>query len=233
MNVSFFGEVNELKSRALLWSDSEEEQNGEDDATNDQMSISISINANVDRIKCDFFYITLTKNIKSTVNNLHKIGEIVLQETQSSSFGTIFLVDSKDIWLQINENCGQLKNHFVRKAIRMLLVAIKEKIDYSDLIVISNEYLPNSTNEITYLSNSKELIEKIDLKNCKPFLAPSMVKNLIEASIFEISTIFNIKCCVIKFPDAIFSNFRSKLIPSSILSCIKNDLIVHNSNVYI
>ena len=231
MNVSFFGEVNELKSRALLWSDSEEEQNGEDDAADDQMSISM--NANVDRIKCDFVYITLTKNIKSTGNNLDKIGEIVLQETQSSSFGAIFLVDSKDIWLQINENCGQLKNDSLRKAIRMFLVVIKEKIDYFGLIIISNEYLSNSTNEITYLSNSKELIEKIDLKNCKPFLAPSMVKNLIEASVFEISTIFNIKCCVIKFPDTISTNLGSKLIPSSILSCLKNDLIAHNSNVYI
>jgi len=231
-SVTFFGEVNELSSRAIWWSDDDDDQ---DDDQNNQIKVVINTNNN---IKCDSIYVTIAKSDKTIVKELQKIGSISIDGI-SGTVGHIFAINETSIWLQLNANYPTLKNHLLVKTIANLMKelltrcqTITDKTNKPLIRIISTEITSNEG--INYLSNnSKNLIIFPKDVQHRALMAPKMMNNLIESSVFEYCTVFDINCIALILSELQSTHSNNQFIPKQILTAVRQFNDFSDSNIFI
>ena len=93
----------------------------------------------------------------------------------------------------------------------------------------------SSDNTVTYLTSNVDNLTMIpsELKS-RPLLAPKILNDLVESSVFEYCVVFKINCISIILPEMhsiIDSN--KEFIPKPIVDCIKQLNQFSDSNIYI
>jgi hypothetical protein len=237
--ATFFGEVNELSSRAIWWSDSDSDDNDlEEEHQNSGPKVAFNTK---DVINCDSIDISLAKNDKIMAQDLDKIGFIGIDGI-NGVMAYIYAINKSSIWLQLNANYPTLKNHLVVKTIANLMKelfircqSISDQSLKPMVRIISKDLIPNieSNDVINYLSNnSNNLINFPQNVEHKPLIAPKVLSNLIESSIFEYCTLHSISCIALILSDFQSINLTNNFISKQILTTIQQFNDFSNSNIF-
>ena len=135
-STTFFGEVNELSSRAVYWSEEEsDEESGESQPI--ETNVSVNVNGNLPE-ECQTVFVSLSKSEKS--QDLTQICSITIGES-SVNVGHIIGLNKTSIWLRLNANNANLKNYLLVKTISSLMKQISSKLLSKPLVVLISKDL--------------------------------------------------------------------------------------------
>jgi len=230
---TFFGEVNELNSRAIYWSDNESDEESE---VVTEVDVVLNTNDNFNA-NCNTVYVSLAKSKYISSKNLTSIGSVSGGPDDKTTVADILSVNETSIWIRLNINHQSLKNHLMVKTISSLMKQVLAKCVTKPLVcIISKDFSRDESSDdvITYLSSDKNNLNVIpsELKS-RPLLAPKMITDLVESAVFEYCLVFETKCISIILPEMQSKPFTESFIPKAIVDCVKQMNHFSDSNIYI
>lgn len=236
-DVTFFGEVGAISSRAL-WTDSEDD----DEHIEIGKKWSHTVSAGFSFAKFDVVFVS-----RSNVQNdsrLELVSSVeVREEVMSKKLKLIDLYEmkneSKSAWLTINpRTCGKMGDGCV-DVLREVLQDNLKGTTTTVLIVVTSS---DGSEEIRYLQNEHLPANHpmfLSLKNviAKKVLPPTIISDPSEAVTFELCTVMSIASCIFLVPDSNRSNFdiESLNVPDSFKMVIKSlpgSQTLSDSNIY-
>jgi len=237
-STTFFGEVNELSSRAIYWSDNEsDEESNEPQETHQSINLWIKTSDDFNN-KLSLIYVSLAKDDKTRVKDLTPIGSIGVDGI-TGNVGHIYTTSETSVWIQLNANHPNLKNYLLVQTIASLMKQIVSKCETSSgpmICLISKSVSKDSSSDdvITYLTTSESNLSLIPREvQRRPLLAPKMLDNLVESCVVEYCIVFGITCIGLIFPELQSKRFNQHFIPKQIIDSVHqfNDTI--DSNIYL
>ncbi|XP_054167295.1 uncharacterized protein LOC128964684 [Oppia nitens] len=243
---AFFGEVNELDSRAIYWSDEDtdddaagDETNGESQKKTTDVTVVVKIDDKLND-QLDVVYVCLAKDHKSSAaKDLTQIGHIVVDGI-ADKVANIYSTGQTSIWVQLLTNHTNLKNHLLVKTVSSLLRQVISRCRSQPLVCIVSKDLSreeDSDDYIGYLTTDESNLKIMpsDISR-RPLLAPKMLDNLVESSVFEYCIVYGIPCTALilpQLPSKLLDNNKT-FIPKAIVDCVHYLNNQHfDSNIYI
>lgn len=238
-DVTFFGEVGAVTSRAL-WSDSEDED--EQATVVKKWVVSVSEGFSIDK----FHVVFVSRSNIQNDTRLQVVSSVDVQEDESSKkmrFLDLYEIkdDAKTGWLVVNQKSSDKMGDGCAEVMRQVLSNCLHKTSAILLIVLSSSEV---TEEIKYLQNEHILANHplfTALKNVMPkkVLPPTIISNPSEAVTFELCTVMNVGSCIFLVPDSNRCNFDAESIqnlPDSMKMVIKSlstsSHTLSDSNIY-
>lgn len=237
-DVTFFGEVGAISSRAL-WTDSE------DDDVESGKKWSHTVSAGFSFAKFDVVFVS-----RSNVQNDSRLELVSSVEVQEEEEGVMSkklkLVDlyemkneSRSAWLMINpRTCGKMGDGCVG----VLREVVQEKLKGTTGTVVIVVVSSDGSEDIRYLQNEHLPANHpmfLSLKNvmAKKVLPPTIISHPSEAATFELCTVMSIASCIFLVPDSNRSNFDIEPlnVPDSLKMVIKSlpgSQTLSDSNMY-
>lgn len=211
MPETFFGEVTELKSRAIWYEDDEDvDETDPSLSKNDHHSFLNKIQLDYEASSCalpsktyrqciislsaphDFKNLTWIEEKYSLVGTMGNLVKLIALRTSEKS-------DTCDLWVVIDSSHEYTSTYLVSYFAEKLLCKISTLFRWDQnrpLIIISREFADRE--HLEYLHTGTN----VDLPfSGKPMLAPSMTKNQLESAIFEQSTIDFKPVLLVRFPN--------------------------------
>jgi len=229
MSATFFGEVNEVSSRAVYWSEDEEEEERVCDV--DVQSLSVVLSVDNDVLECQHLMISLTKN-DTPISGLSQIGHASVDGNENK-LAIIYGVNEKVIWIALNESHHLLKcdslSFVCDSLVKQVISKYPSNTEMKPLVMILSRDVSHSDSNthLNYLSNTSCIPSELTIKG-KAMLAPMMLDNLVESSLFMYFHIHNVPCIAIKM-----TRMDVTLIPKPILASFKEFSISGDSNIFI
>lgn len=236
-DVTFFGEVGAVSSRAL-WPDSEDE----DDPSSEPKKWSVSVSEGFSLEKFDVVFVSRS-HIQSDPR-IELISKVEVQENETSKKLRLIDLygvknDVKSAWLLINQRTFEKMGDGCVEALRKVLQKCLAKTT-AILVIVSASFEVGE--EIKYLQNEHIRANHplfLALKNVTPkkVLPPTIVSNPSEAVTFELCTVMNIGSCIFLVPDSNRCNFDAGSIdlPDAMRMVIKSlptSPTLSDSNIY-
>lgn len=210
MGATYFGEVNELDSRAVWYSDEEEEENDygmvscgaggyiETKPPTHEVFRSI-VNITFQSLTLKSTNVTFTqciiclasspsfKNYKSpTMSHIANFGSI----------GKAFTNSEKVLWILVDSGSPQIAGQEVGYVTEKLRESVLGDLNLSsecEIVILSKQY--SASRNMEYLSNSKRK------QFAEPIRAPFLIKNQFESALFEQLTLLNRSASIVCLPN--------------------------------
>lgn len=217
MSATFFGEINELDSRAVWYSD-EESSDEEDNSIKDKspdLRKAINHESVMDEIQFDYCSLREHKNqlyetCLVTLSSKPKYKNFRISEdsylTAIGHFGSIGKVytwtnknQHKSLWIMLDSSHSYLSsylvNYFVEKFLQLIDSLFKFQGD-SGIIILSQQ--ASSGDQLEYLTSHPVSKLPFTGEQLKP---PHLIKNHFEASVFEYTTVTSRPSSIVCLPD--------------------------------
>lgn len=206
-DVTFFGEVGAVSSRAL-WSDSEDDDDQVQEAK--KWIVSMSQGFSID----SFDVVFVSRSYIQNDPRLELISGVDVQEDGDSKQMKLmdlygFKSDPKSAWLAVNQRTVEKMADGCVEMLRQVFQKCLENTGAVLLIVIASSEV---SNEIKCLPNEHIRANHpllLALKNMVPkkVLPPTIISNPLEAVTFELCTVMNAGSCIFLVPDSNRCNF--------------------------
>lgn len=199
ISATFFGEITELDSRAVFYSDEEDEddeiedevsgktvQAGIEPPTHDQFRSNIQLSFSK-KVNTEFNFKTCIINLSSSnsfKNNKIPTYESVIHLGDFDNFGRAFAYPNDTLWLLFDSSHKYISGYEVNYFVENLREQLLSKLcpDNSTQIILISQQFSNSDN-LEFLSNCN-LLTKIPFVG-NPLNPPSIIRNQFESALFE------------------------------------------------
>lgn len=254
--ISFFGEINELRSRAVWYSD-EEDVDSDVESDGDVKKLRESIaSREASRTELElrlagedatsFTCITtcvlsIDSNGRTNQKDLgsSKTGPTLTLNDSSQLLGRTYLFEENDhhdslLWLVIDSNHPYINGQHVGNLVTSLMTLLSNKMPHlKRIFIVSKQF--STSEHLVHLINSEEALSASNLVGNR-MLPPTLIKNHFEAYIFEYCTISNIPCVILCLPDPRDFGFdrasNCALLPSTIVDHRLNDNKLDRSYIF-
>lgn len=249
MAATFFGEINELHSNAVWYSDEEDEEEDVDIglgiSPKDQERIDRCVHLTVQeddelwRIGFKRCFISLSSQSGLNGSKIRSSKDLRHSGT-FGSFGKLYTFHSQDdlkercLWIVIDSTHEFISTHLVCYFVNNFLKEVSKIPGLereAPLIILSKQFSENRN--IEYLSNDRSL--RIPFSG-KPSIAPSLISNPFEAALFELSILRFKPAIIARLPSPRACHFDNDKIwpsvPGAIFAHRLHDTTVEGNLIY-
>ena len=236
--VTFFGEVGALRSRAT-WSDSEEEEEDVNQDVNMEDGSGQVVAESLVLTPNDFKPIPTQVLYVSTGEPTKKSTHPVLVEVHSSSdpkiMARVVQLSSSESWLAVDVPSSKMDSFQTVNLVHGILTRFLSLVEMVVVVTV----MPSEKQSVEYICNRFTEGKETAARFCGPkALPPTMVTSVPEAAAFELCTTRGIPCSLLIIPNQ--ETCRSprviKSIDPDVLSCSLKCLLSQShldSNIYI
>jgi len=228
-DTTFFGEVHELRSRAV-WSDSEE-----DDVQGDGPEVlpaPVIKKVGADCRAFSIVYITSGKLVNCVKD---KKAATTFEEANGTKFAQIFAIgNEKSAWLVVNDVGVETDFQLARRGRTLATALIGETGPDTHFVIVSR--VASKISDVQFLSNRTVSVVPLSKSLLLHSLrAPDMVSDILESSIMSQLIASNRGVTWISLPDERVAEFDAKTttLPVEIVGAMKrNNQLTADNNMY-
>lgn len=235
--ATFFGEVTEVSSRAVWWSDSEDEE--DEEAKNDKEGNSNKIQPNITykmiesneskindfRSRCKRLFISISKKQTTLIggDQIIQIKVNVPDNFKNDVIASLYRLQSEDYWLVFDDklvsyyhlHCTDLVDYLEENVLK----SISAKYE---LLIISKDF-NRSSNSLEYFGSLKFPF--------KQMIAPETVKNYFELAFIEYCIVYRMNFACFILPSSMVLEDKSAPIPNAIINNLNQFTEFSYSNI--